>query len=200
MFERLKQISAKGWFSPAVHCHCAAEWQLLPRWGGWQSGGRETPSVTTVPSPHQEGMVGGGKAWGSIVKWWLQATRWEGRRRREERLAVCMSRAVLRHQPPSIKEPLEGPRTVAAQEGVEERGCVWRKRHYSCPQCPQRSISGERIGSKSSGWMMELKFSRSDWLRAISAARGPCGLVTCTLTPWVKLRQGGGDKECIQNI
>lgn len=83
--------------------------------------------------------------------------------RRWERLAVCMSEAVLPHQPPSIKEPLEGHRTVAAQEVGVGRGCVRRKCHFSCPRCPSAlNQRPARVGSKLSGWMIRPKFSRSD--------------------------------------
>lgn len=173
MQERLKQTNARGWFSPAVHCHCGAEWQLLSRWGDWGAGRRETPSVTTARTKvggwgekQLEGVLGKKKK----KKRWLQATRWGGRRR-WERFAVCMNGAVLWHQPPSIKEPLEGPRTVAAQEGGEERGCVRRKRHFSCPRWPQRSISGKRVGSKLSGRMMQPCDVRADTVSQVKARR-----------------------------
>lgn len=54
-----------------------------------------------------------------------------------------------------------------------------------------------RIGSKLSGWMMQLKFSRSDSLRAITAARGPGwpGDVHADTVSQVKSRRGGGE-EC----
>lgn len=58
-----------------------------------------------------------------------------------------------------------------------------------------------RIGSKLSGWMMQLKFSRSDSLRAITAARGPGwpGDVHADTVSQVKARgRGGVQKQCVE--
>lgn len=98
-----------------------------------------------------------------------------------EEVGCLHERAVLPHQPPSIRERLEGPGTVAAQEGG-----VRRKRCSSCPpallpSCPRRSSSRQQTGSQCSGGLKWLQFSRSDSLGAASGAGGPLGLVTSRL-------------------
>lgn len=198
-------MNARGWSNPAVQPSSGAEWQLLPRREGGGVVG-DPFSHDRLPRPHHEREVrekggrGGEKKVGK--KRWLQATRWEGggcegRGGGEGRLAVCMSGAVRWHQPPSIKEPLEGPRAAAAQEGGEEGMCA-EETPLFLPSVPSAlDQRPARIGSKLSGRMMQLKFSRSDSPRAITAARGPGwpGDVHADTVSQVKSRRGGGE-EC----
>lgn len=78
-----------------------------------KGGGRPLRS-RPPPPPAPRGKDRGEKSWKKGDSRPHGGKGWRGERRRgKERLAVCMSGAVRWHQPPSIKEPLEGPHTTA---------------------------------------------------------------------------------------
>lgn len=179
-------MNARGWSNPAVQPSGGAEWQLLRRRGGWWC---ETPSVTTA-SPSLTTR----ERWGRREdgkKRWLQATRWEGRRGWLFAWAGPCADINL----PPLKNRW---RDLAPRRHRKEarRGCVRRKRHFSCPRCPRRSISGERASGVNwaDGWCSSSSAGPTRWEQS-PQLEAPAGPVTCTLTPWVKSRRGGGE-EC----